>query len=360
MRKPLEKTHLRIAHLTNKFQRDGTGHTNSTLDLAIEQSRQGHEVLLVCEISDAAVRSLAATHRLTLIEGVSSQSIRELLATRLRARQALAGVDVYHLHTVRSLAVLVASRYVRGWLRSVSTIHNPHQRSVVVMYASRRLVALNRQQAATIRRHTLWLRHPHVIRNATAGTPRLAPINELVPESLPERTILFVGALHRRKGLDLLLQAMKEVLGEVQDARLTIVGNRDAPEFERLSEELGISKSVCFYGFHPDPRALMLSAAVFVLPSREEGFGNVLTEAREAQIPIVASNVGGIPEALSDGAAGVLLPVGDTQALARALIQVLLDQDYADRLRAATRTRFEEMRPARAASEYLEVYLSLQ
>ena len=85
----------------------------------------------------------------------------------------------------------------------------------------------------------------------------------------------------------------------------------------------------------------------------------MLTEARASGSPIVASTAGGIPEALSNGRAGILVPPADHERLARALITVLQDADLADRLRTAGREGLEYMDVSRAERDYRAVYDSV-
>lgn len=311
---------------------------------------------VLCETSDEPTRRLLAQHGVLLKERIGGGSLSAVIRSRRHVAQALRGMDVLHVHTVRSLAVIAMLGPVRSWRRSVSTIHNPHQRSAVLMYLARRIVSLSDANRAHVRRSTLRLRNPAVILNATLGTPRLRSIHALVPVKLPPDSILFVGALHRRKGLDVLLDAMPMILRRVPDARLYVVGNRDDPGFERGAEERGVAHAAHFVGFVPDPRTYMLSASVFVLPSRQEGFGNVLTEARECGTPIVATRVGGIPEALSGGRAGLMVEPQAPSELADAIVSVLTDPNVAADLRRATQIDLDDMRTCRAEREYAEVY----
>lgn len=350
---------MRIAHITNSLQLNGTGHTNSTIDLALAQAASGDDVTLVCATTDEDTRELVERHGIVLVDGIGGASISSVFRSRQAIAQVLSDQEVLHMHTVRSLGVAAMLGPVRAWRRSVATIHNPHQRSSVLMYASRRLVTLSGSHQNHVIRQTLHVRHPTVILNGTAGTVRLIPVTKLLRVPLRPHSVLFVGALHRRKGLDVLLRAMRTVVDSVPDAHLYVVGNRDAPQFERMALELGIESHTTFEGFVRDPRTYMLSAQILVLPSRKEGFGNVLTEARECALPIIASNVGGIPQALSGGRAGMLVEVDNEKQLAEAIVAVLTNKAIAAKLRAATADGLEHMTPARACVEYRAVYAEL-
>lgn len=145
-----------------------------------------------------------------------------------------------------------------------------------------------------------------------------------------EPRALFVGALQETKGVDLLLQAWPLVEERVPGARLSIVG--DGPGLERLrrhSRRLGVNGSVAFMGAVPRSRVrdLLDESRLLVLPSRSEGLGRVAIEALARARPVVASEVGGIPEVIEDGVTGRLVPPGDPRALAEAVAGLLRDRE---------------------------------
>ena len=122
---------------------------------------------------------------------------------------------------------------------------------------------------------------------------------------------------------------------------------------------LGISSSVVFYGFASDDvtRTLMAASDVFVLPTREEGFGLALAEAQACGIPVVSTTVGPIPQVVSDGATGMLVPVGDVSALTAAVVSLLKDADRRRAMGARGRERAVDLfGPERYAREVEGLY----
>ncbi len=350
---------LRIVHVSNELCFDGTGHTNSTLDLAVAHAQSGHLVRLVCRRADGPMRVFAKRHGVQLVEGVGASGPLELIRSTGTMRKALRRSDVVHLHTVRSVALTAVASPRRLARRSLATLHNPHQRSTVLMYAARVVVTMSRSHEEVVLHQTRGIKRPVVIQNGTYLSPRRVHVDEVAARVLRGRPIVFVGALHKRKGLDVLLRAMVIVVRRHSAARLHVLGNRDAPEFEELAEILGLEDNVVFEGYVADPREFMKAADVFVLPSRQEGFGNVLTEARESGVPIVASEVGGIPEALDRGTAGDLVPAGSVEGLAHAVLRVLDEPDHAAHLRRAAGDGLDRMSMYRAAEEYEVAYRAL-
>ena len=154
--------------------------------------------------------------------------------------------------------------------------------------------------------------------------------------------ILFVAAMSRRKGHVVLLEAMPSVLEAVPNARLTLAGDGpERPFLERRVEELGIGKAVRFMGALPHDRARALygEADVFCLSSFAEGVPVVLMEAMAMEIPVVASNVMGVPELVDDEVNGLLVPPARADLLAEALVRLLRDPALRARLGTAGRER---------------------
>jgi glycosyltransferase involved in cell wall biosynthesis len=158
----------------------------------------------------------------------------------------------------------------------------------------------------------------------------------------PVRRVVMVANLRPEKGHDVLIDAASHVLRRFHDARFEVVGS--GPEHRRLialANEHGVSHAVSFIGHCEAVPEQLATADVFVLPSRSEALPNALLEAMAAGLPVVASAVGGILEVLEDGKTGLLVPAGDSQALAGALSRLMADAALAERLGAAARAYVE-------------------
>jgi glycosyltransferase involved in cell wall biosynthesis len=142
-------------------------------------------------------------------------------------------------------------------------------------------------------------------------------------------TVVFVGAMSVQKGPDVLLEAFRLVLDEVPDARLVYAGRGDLKDIvESRARQYGIADHVQCLGFvsHDRIQDIYARGHVFAMPSIwAEQFGLVGPEALMCGLPVVASNIGGIPEWLPDGQAGYLVPPRDEQALAERLVELLKD-----------------------------------
>jgi glycosyltransferase involved in cell wall biosynthesis len=149
-----------------------------------------------------------------------------------------------------------------------------------------------------------------------------------------------VGRLTPIKGLPYLLDAGPEILRRCPGARFLVVGDGEMrPSLEAQARRLGLGDRVVFAGFREDIPAVIAGMDLFVLPSLNEGMGRVLVMAMALGKPIVASRVGGVPELLGDGKAGLLVPPRDPAALAQAILALLHDRARATALADAGRLR---------------------
>lgn len=149
------------------------------------------------------------------------------------------------------------------------------------------------------------------------------------PRLSPGPTVGAVGRFSSEKGLDVLVRAAARLPG----VQLVLVGDGpQRPELERLVDDLGVRDRVLLTGWVDEPRAYLAGLDLLVLPSRLEGFPLAIVEAMLARLPVVASRVGSVPEAVLDGETGVLVPSGDEAALAAAVAMLLADPGLRARL----------------------------
>ena len=167
--------------------------------------------------------------------------------------------------------------------------------------------------------------------------------------------IVGAGRLTPEKDFPTLIRAFGRVRQD-RNCRLMILGEGPLqPELESLIAELGLAASVSLPGFCPNPFAYMNRASLFVMSSAWEGSGNVLVEALALGIPSVSTDCPyGPRETLADGKYGPLVPVGDHEALARAMLQTLNNPLPSDFLRQAV----TEFTIEYSAQRYLDVLFS--
>lgn len=161
---------------------------------------------------------------------------------------------------------------------------------------------------------------------------------------LGESHVLLTAArLHPEKGYEHLFAALPDVIAGLDRPCVLLIAGTGALEtqYRELARSLGLEDAVRFLGYRTDIADLMLSADLFVLASVAEAFGLVLAEALYLGVPVVATRVGGIPEIIDDGVDGVLVPPGDSAALARAVVDMLRDPRRRAALGSAGREKVE-------------------
>jgi glycosyltransferase involved in cell wall biosynthesis len=125
-------------------------------------------------------------------------------------------------------------------------------------------------------------------------------------------------------------------------ARLLLVGaGADDDALRVRAAELGLEALVHFAGFQDDPAPYLSACDVVLVPSLKEGLGFAALEAMALERPVVASNTGGLPEAVADGETGLLVPPGDASALADAVLALIADPTRRAALGRAGRARVE-------------------
>ncbi len=200
---------------------------------------------------------------------------------------------------------------------------------------------------------------PHkikVVRNPVITAQLLSAAQAPVPHPWLEDkaipVILGAGRLTLQKDFQTLIRAFAK-LREKRPGRLIILGDgRQKAPLQTLAKSLGVTADLAFPGFTSNPYAYMQRADLFVLSSRWEGSPNVLTEAMALDVPVVSTDCPSGPnEILDQGRIAPLVPVGDHQALAEAMQEVLDSPPEADRLRDAV----ADYRAEISAAHYLKL-----
>jgi phosphatidylinositol alpha-1,6-mannosyltransferase len=280
-------------------------------------------------------------------------------------RRQLAG------HRVACVYDLLGPARVQAWLPA--PLRAPYLITLYGIEAWRRLSGARARalRLATVRLAT----SAYTLAEARLANRGLGPV-EVLPLCLEERPLsgdvdsallecagtgylLIVGrmaATERYKGHDQLLAAMPRLLAKAPGARLVVAGGGDdRPRLEQLADGLGISGRVLFTGFVSEATLAELyrRAAVFVMPSRGEGFGLVYLEAMRAARPCVAASASAAAEVVADGETGLLVDPLDPGALAAALGGLLASPELARRMGEAGRRRFEQLYTPRRFRERL-------
>jgi glycosyltransferase involved in cell wall biosynthesis len=160
------------------------------------------------------------------------------------------------------------------------------------------------------------------------------------PYAGSEPRFLCIGRLIPVKGHLVLLRALAQARAREPGLVLQIAGQGPLePALKAYAKELGLSGAVRFLGYVSPIQAAIEGAAAVVVPSLGEGFGMVALEAMERGRPVIASDVGGLPEIVADGETGFVVPAGDAEALADAMVALASDLPRAAAMGKAGRRR---------------------
>jgi N-acetyl-alpha-D-glucosaminyl L-malate synthase BshA len=345
-------------------------------EIGMELGRRGHRV---CFLSDKAPARLDLAS-----PNVSFQSVESfdypLLAERSYALALSATMievagarklDLLHLHyALPHAASALLARSVLGAAapKVVTTLHGT---DVSVVGSDPRFAALVRTVVAAgdaITTPSKWLAQLAYERLGLPGDRTIEVIPNFVdtvrfaPAGLPKASnrthvLMHVSNFRALKRAEDVVRIFAAVRTH-GPTRLDFVG--EGPErssAEALVASLGLGDHVRFLGEPADLPALLQASDVFLLPSQSESFGLAALEAMACGVPVVASDVGGIPEVVVDGVSGFLAPVGDVDGMAAATQRLLTDDVLHDRFaRAARRLAEEHFRLEPAVDRYEALY----
>jgi glycosyltransferase involved in cell wall biosynthesis len=239
------------------------------------------------------------------------------------------------LHVVADVAAVVGASRQRGPIGTLAArafagimettarriAHEPRTRTVT--NGSRLLTLLGAQERGrAVVSSSLW-------------ASEIPPV-DLRPLHDPPR-LLFVGYTRPEKGIDLLLDAVATIAPS-RPVELTLAGGDDRAGARSIMDGIALPSNVCAVGAVPFGEPLFdlfRTHDAVVVPSRSEGTPRVLIEARAFSCPVIATDVGGIPDSVIDGETGLLVPPNDPNRLASAIMRLLDDDGLRRRLIAA-------------------------
>ncbi len=337
-----DPTHLSILHVAAPGAIGGLERVLH--DLAIGHHRRGHNVHVAALIGgdedygpflDPLREAGVPTHVLSIRPHTVFRE-RSFIRSICEKHQ----IRIVHTHGYRP-DIVDAGVARRMGLATVSTEHGMSKmggRTRIYEWLQLRLfqkfdavVAVSQPIAKTLERSGVEPKRIHLIPNAWGGEVEFIDRAEAraALQLAPDGPVIgWVGRLIHAKGADVFLRA----LAELRDLPFQAAVIGDGPEraaLERLSEELGLTASVRFYGAIPDARRCFRAFDVFALSSRTEGTPIVLFEAMAANVPLVAAAVGGVPDVLGSEE-GILIAPEDVESLAGALSRTFKKSEERD------------------------------
>ncbi|REE97435.1 glycosyltransferase family 4 protein [Thermomonospora umbrina] len=352
-----------------------TAHLTRALD-----QRGVRQTVVTTRPPTAPARARFGRHAVVQRYGLPLSVCRQLYAVPVwwRLPELAQGVDLVHAHlgedlAMVPLAVRVAARAraplvvtVHCSLRHTLRIVEPRSVLLKTFGAALQHHGLKKADAVIVLTERLKPLVPgdnvHVIPPGVGvGFRRQASVSgRAALADVGRPRVAFVGRLRAQKGVDTLLRAFA-LLG-ASGGRLVIVG--DGPErarLEALAARLGVAGRVSFLGFvpHETVPALLREMDVLVLPSRYEELGSVLLEAMYCRVPVVATQVGGVPHLIRHGHNGLLVPSGSPARLADTLRRLLVKPGLGEALADEARRSAQDVMWDRLVHRVLDVYGSV-
>ena len=338
-------------------------------DLATGLADRGHQVVLAAPLERRPPDLPVDLVRIPMQRSLEARSDGRALAGVASAMRHVRP-DLVHAHSSKAGAL---ARLARPALPGVPLVYTPHLYAFMSHFSSRRrrlYGAVERALAPLASRVVCvceWERRvADAIGPATRtrvvynGIPSPSAGEAVVPAGGAERDPLIVSTavLSRRKGLETLVDAMPVIVGRCPRARLLIIGTGpEAPSLRHRADRLGMGHRVEIRPPSDDGPDGLDRAAVFVHPSWADSFPYAVLEAMAMGLPIVATDVGGVGEAIEHDVSGVLVPPGDTGALGEAIVSLLLHPARAAAVGVAARARVRQRFTCdRMVDETVDVY----
>jgi len=340
-------TPLTILHVDP--EKSWGGGQQQLVDLCRYLAQQGHRQLVACR-PDGQLRPVLDELGIAVQPLVIRNDIDLVAAWHLRGVLQRYAFDIVHFHTARAHALAPflprrGSRFVATRLMD----YPPHFRPRVQLlynWSVDGVIAISEAIANVLVQAGVDARRLRVIhlgidcdRFARSVGHREAARQGWAVR--PDEIVLFTAAvLEPRKGHHVLLAAFAELVAAGLPLRWVICGDGTLrAQLEQDVRRRGVGDKVVFCGFSAAVERLLPGADVFVLPSLHEGLGIAAIEAMAVGLPVVASRVGGLPEIVTHGETGLLVPAGDAAALAAAIREVIADPDRARSMARRGRTR---------------------
>lgn len=318
------------------------------------------DVVVACQPGSWIALELRRAGLPTVEVKLPGSILNPFAAARLTTYARKRGFDVVHGHgDLCALYAILAAR--RPGARAVATVHSLEPRTVRWSRRCAAIIAVSEATARVLSARGVPGSKLCVVRHGVPSEMLAMDRDECrrrirgelgVDSSAP--LAVAVGKAGWIKGHDLFFEAAALVRGRVPGARFLLLGSGSAdfsPKLEQIIAARGLCDAAIFTGHRYDAPEVMAAADVVVLPSRSESLSQTAIEAQAVGTPVVASNVGGLPEVVADARTGIIVDSENVPALAEAMIELFLDSSLARRFGEAGRSRVEAKFLARTMAE---------
>ena len=322
-------------------------------DLAREAKALGHDVAVLCGEGGALVEKLETENIRTIVIPGFSRDIDLLndaprLLFIIKTVRALRP-DVFHINSAKMGGAGIFTGRLLGIKKIIFTAHGwafneerPWFEKVIIKFltwvtilCAHKTICVSEKSKTDVQSWPFVKRKLFVVRNGIEAFDLLSREDARRDLEILDDKTLVVGALselHPIKGLDVLIQAWGK-FSQNHNAKLLIFGEgEERSKLEKQIKYLDLSDSVLLKGFVPDAKKYLKAFDIFALPSRSENLPYAVLEAGFAELPVVASEVGGTPEIIETGTSGVLIKPEDSEILFSTLLLLSENEDLRKRL----------------------------
>lgn len=355
---------LKILHIISSP--DSVGGAESIMMQIANSSADSNAEVRILNLFSSGNHALRAVAGAIPYEEIACPSIigiiRMIVLLRKRVREFCP--DIIHVHLFHA-GILIGLVPISRTSKKIWTFHHGNHTQttksfvfrVSEMFAARRydVVVAMSSPIKTMLKSDFNLDETaiRIVPNGWSGIP--------IPRNTsPDNSIVCIAKLRKEKDHETLIRAFAKLKSSDSTLRLVLVG--DGPQHQflvDLASDLDLLDAIDFIGFTLDIWMYLSTSAVFVLPSRVEPFGIVILEAMAAGIPVVACMADGPCDLIENGVNGMLVPIGDEEAMAKAISSLLSSKSQSKKLTETALQTAELFRSDRMNSEYQILYKSL-
>ncbi len=357
---------MRVAHTESSI--NFGGQELRILDQVRWARTHGHDFRLLAREDSAVYREAAKRalprHPVPFRGSFNPRAVLSLLYFIVRNR-----IDLIDCHSSRDASTAMAAR-----LFGIPVVRTHHigkrlkddfAHRMVWRCGATRVIAISKYVADCIAGQGLAARDRISVIGSGIDLDRFnpgvdgAPVRNALNIPASARVVSVIGMIRPDKGQRFLVGAVDAIVEQVPDARFLIVGSPTRPEFlaelKESIEKVRNGQRIILTGFRHDIEGFIAASDVIVLTSEIEGRSQVIAQAFAMKKPVVASNVGAVPELVRHGETGFLYPFGDVEKLAESVVAVLT-RSPADRIENAYALALAELSFDRMMSDTLRVY----
>lgn len=350
---------MKILHVIPYFTTDKGGEVNVVTNMAMELKTLGHEVTIITSDFDRANNPVPAIQGVEVIFFKTIFNFKLFIFTptmKKWIREHLSEYDIIHLHGYRTYQNVIAASVSKKLKKPV--VLQPHGSYPIIVEKyffkflfdlvwgkeiireSKSIIAVSESERKQLLSHSSVVTSKIiVIPNGIDGKlyeqlPHREEFRNELGISIDSKLILYVGRLHKRKGINFLIASFAEALKIRNDLCLVVSGPDQGLGFElqQMAKKLNIENKIIFTGYIDDVRKAYVACDLLVYPSVLEIFGLVPFEGLMCGTPVIVTNDCGCGEFIGKANCGIQVEYGDTVGLRNGIIKLIEDRDLAQKM----------------------------